>query len=91
MPVRRHAKGFFQQTADLLRELLIHVIVQAADAADVHKRGIARFAGHENGRWADDDHDVLFGFANRPGHDFGEGREQRILLFIGERNGGFEF
>ena len=90
-PVRRHAEGFFQQTADLLRELLIHAAAQAADAADVHERSGTRFAGHEDGRWADDDHDILFRFADRPGHDFGKGREQRRLFVIGERNGGFEF
>ena len=49
------------------------------------------FAGHENGRGADDDHDVLLRFADGPGHDFGEGREQRLLLVLGERNSGFKF
>jgi hypothetical protein len=33
----------------------------------------------------------LFRFANRPGHDFGEGREQRLFFVIGKRNSGFEF
>jgi hypothetical protein len=56
-----------------------------------YEGGVTGFAGHENGRGADDDHDVLFGFADRPGQDFGEGREQRFLLFIRERDGGFEF
>jgi len=81
-PVGGHAERFLQQNGDLLRESSVHLTVQTADAADVHKRGIARFPGHEDGRRADDDHDILFWFADRPANDFGQCCEQGALLFI---------
>src|ERR1019366_5434478 len=88
--ILRHPKRLSQQTANLLRELPVHVAAQPTDAADIHEGRVLRLAGHQNGSGADGDHDVLLRLANGLGHDLGERRKQRLPPVIGQNECGIE-